>query len=197
MSWLAFLSHLARFRRQKRAFFRNTNPHLKAELKSELRYAKSERSPKSEFAFLADAAIIARSSYVFWNHRPHSMDRLRTKTHPGAFGALAFRTGFLVWMLIPSAPPPTAAQTPGDAEELGNPWTGSPAVVETVSDIMARVKHLPLQSQMQPSQGDRGRLLPNINRTLDPGSASLQGFPAPAGGPLAGVATVSPFGPQN
>src|SRR5260221_7702152 len=153
-------------------------------------------NPTTNSLFLTDAAIIPESDYVYSNLRPRSMDRLVTKMLPRAFGALACWAGFVVWIFIHSALPRTFAQTAGDAEELGNPWTGSPAVVETVSDIMARDKHLPLQSQMQPSQGDGGRLLPNINRTLDPGSASLQGSPGLTGGPLVGAA-ISPFGPQN
>src|SRR6266702_606791 len=53
------------------------------------------------------------------------------------------------------------ALSPAAADEIGIPWTGQPGVTETVTDIMARYKNLPLQSSMQPAQSDEGRLLPN------------------------------------
>jgi len=47
------------------------------------------------------------------------------------------------------------------ADQVGIPWTGQSGVTETVSEIMARDKNLPLQSSLQPAQSDEGRLLPN------------------------------------
>src|SRR5437588_6797384 len=57
------------------------------------------------------------------------------------------------------------------ADEVGIPWSGPSGVTESVSEIMARQKNLPLQSVLQPAQSDQGRLVPN-RKNLAPYSAS-------------------------
>src|SRR6476619_616113 len=75
------------------------------------------------------------------------------------FGAGPFRIGLFLGLLIFWASSAARAQTGG--ETVGIPWTGSAGVTQTVTEIMAQDRNLPVQSSLQPRQSDEGRLIPN------------------------------------
>ena len=105
---------------------------------------------------------------------------------PGGFGGSITCVGLLLWFCISLAPVLVPAQTSTDAEQVGVPSTGSPGITETISDIMARAKNLPLQSYLKPAQSDEGRLLPN-RKNLEQylGSPRVSHWPAVPAGPVA------------
>src|SRR5947208_3226576 len=81
--------------------------------------------------------------------------------------------------------------SPAPADEIGIPWTGQPGVTETVTDIMARDKQLPLQSSMQPAQSDEGRLLPNRQNLAQYSlSPRVSRYPATSSAPPADATTL-------
>src|SRR3954463_16562938 len=87
------------------------------------------------------------------------MSRMKLEKTQGGLYLNVFALRWVLCHLICFAALSSLAQSAG--EEVGIPWTGSPGVTETISDIMANDKNLPLQSSMQPAESDEGRLLPN------------------------------------
>src|SRR6266436_3602097 len=74
-------------------------------------------------------------------------------------GAGGFECMFLPGLLLILTSLVALAQTGG--ETVGIPWTGSAGVTQTVTEIMAQDRNLPIQSSLQPRQSDEGRLIPN------------------------------------
>src|SRR6185295_13464040 len=70
-----------------------------------------------------------------------------------------FRSGLIPGLLLFWAFLTARAQTGG--ETVGIPWTGSAGVTQTVAEIMAQDRNLPVQSSLQPRQSDEGQLVPN------------------------------------
>jgi len=77
----------------------------------------------------------------------------------GGLRASGFGRVFLPGLLLFLTSLVALAQTGGEAP--GIPWTGSAGVTQTVMEIMAQDRNLPIQSSLQPRQSDEGRLIPN------------------------------------
>ena len=84
---------------------------------------------------------------------------------------------FLFATLLPAIS--VSAQIGLPEDELGIPSSLGPGRSETVSEIMARDKNLPLPSYLKPGQSDQGRLLPNRhNLSEHPASPHSSAWPA-------------------
>src|SRR5436309_768516 len=79
----------------------------------------------------------------------------------GGFCAATLPRFFFIYLAFSLTASFVVAQTAPEGDVVGIPWNGQPGVAETVSNIMARTKNLPLQSYLQPAQSDEGRLIPN------------------------------------
>jgi hypothetical protein len=110
------------------------------------------------------------------------MYRLRPKSLPNCLAWRAAAGRFLLCQVVATSALLLIAQA--GADEVGIPWTGPPGVTQSVSEIMARQKDLPLQSLLQPAQSDEGRLLPNRKNMLQysssPGGSRFPADPSPA-----------------
>lgn len=113
-----------------------------------------------------------------------------TKTTPtGRLTELpAFLKQSALWCALLLAISPALAD-----DEIGIPWTGQTGVTETVTNIMARNKQLPLQSSLQPAQSDEGRLLPNRkNLGQNSFSPNSSRYPVSAAAPVEASAFITP-----
>jgi len=97
-----------------------------------------------------------------------------------------FGGGLLVGILILSSSLAGRAQTGG--ETVGVPWTGSAGMTQTVTEIMAQDRNLPVQSSLQPRQSDEGRLIPN-RKNLGQFGGSRKSSQSPSNSPPAGDET--------
>src|SRR6266571_8444697 len=99
------------------------------------------------------------------------MMRMTLKMCFSRSGPPAARAGWILFLLVWLIPIVCLAQSAAGDGTVGVPWNGGPGVTETVADIMARDKNLPVQSGMKPGVADAGRLLPN-RRNLRPNPLS-------------------------